>query len=75
MTDQQVDKVAEAMATVDREMGQLPRRFGNGRLGDQPRVEKAATETGTLPQWLEHFGKSLASMDARLAKIEKFLGV
>lgn len=72
MTEVTTDKVAEAMATVDREMGQLPRRYGNGNL---PRVERPAVETGTLPQWLEHFGKALASMDARLAKIEKFLGV
>lgn len=76
MTDVTTDKVAEAMATVDREMGQLPRRFGNGTQAlNLPRVERPAAETGTLPQWLEHFGKGLASMDARLAKIEKFLGV
>ena len=65
MTDQQVDKVAEAMATVDREMGQLPRRFAKP-------VEPVPP--GTLPEWLEHLGKRLAAIDARLAKIEKFLG-
>lgn len=79
MTEVTTDKVAEAMATVDREMAREGsiRRFGNGTAQalNLPRVERPAAETGTLPQWLEHFGKALASMDARLAKIEKFLGV
>lgn len=71
MTDQQVDKVAEAMATVDREMGQLPRRFSAVPRG----VDGAPAVPGTLPEWLEHLGKRLAAIDARMAKIERFLGV
>lgn len=65
MTEVTTDKVAAAMATVDREMGQLPRRFANGN----------GTTPGNLPEWLEHIGKRLAAIDARLAKVEKFLGV